>query len=96
MWAAARSPPEAKAEFEHMGEQAPLQAASIRQTARTFSIPPRALYSAVRANELTLCRTSGARSVLLFDDVKAWLRERPAPSRTRSKQQTEASHGLNP
>jgi helix-turn-helix protein len=66
-----------------MGEQPALQAASVRQTARIFSIPARALYSAVRANELQAFCPSGRRAVILFDDVRAWLRKHPAPSRMK-------------
>jgi hypothetical protein len=67
-----------------MGEQQSLQAASVRQTARIFSIPARALYRAVRANELTaFCPSSGQkRPVLILDDVREWLRKHPASKPT--------------
>jgi hypothetical protein len=64
-----------------MAEQLPLQAASVRQTARVFSIPARALYRALAANELQSFCPSGRRAVLIFDDVKQWQRKQLAPSR---------------
>jgi hypothetical protein len=78
-----------------MGEQAPLRAASIREAARIFSLPARALYSAVRANEVTLHRSSGSRGVLILSDVERWLRARgPASTRTRmTLQDGDARHG---
>jgi hypothetical protein len=66
-----------------MGEQPALQAASVRQTARIFSIPARALYRALQGNELTAFCVSGRSNVVLWDDVRAWLRQRPAPSRIK-------------
>jgi ABC-type enterochelin transport system substrate-binding protein len=66
-----------------MREQPALQSASVRATARAFSIPPRALYRALTAGELQAFCPSGRRAVLIFDDVRAWLREHPAPIRTK-------------
>jgi hypothetical protein len=77
-----------------MSEQ-PLQAASIRATAKAFSLSARVLYDAVKANELSLFRTSGRRGVLIFDDVKLWLRSRVAPTRTRTpKQKAGGDHAV--
>jgi Tfp pilus assembly protein PilX len=65
-----------------MGEH-PIQSASIRGTAKAFSLPARALYRAVAAGELRAYCASGRRNVVLWDDVRAWLRTRPAPSRIK-------------
>jgi hypothetical protein len=61
-----------------MPREVALQAAPLSVAARAFSIPPRHLRRAVRLNELQLFGTgSGRASVLIFDDVRAWLRTRP-------------------
>jgi hypothetical protein len=60
-----------------------LQAASIRATAKAFSVPARLFYSAVQTGDLGLYHSTGRRGVLLFDEVREFLRKRPAPSRAK-------------
>jgi hypothetical protein len=68
-----------------MREKPPLQAASIQSAARIFSCSPRLLYAAVQGAELSLCRTTGRRGVLILSDVEKFLRARVAPTRTRKE-----------
>lgn len=59
-----------------------MQAANVRATARAFSIPLRHIHTAIKAGALTTYSTgSGRRAVLLFGDVREWLRSRPTPRR---------------
>ena len=61
-----------------MREQSALHAASVKMTAAAFSIPVRHLRCAVAAGELQTYSSGGRTSLLIHDDVKAWLRSRPA------------------
>lgn len=58
-----------------------IQAASVRRTAIAFGIPYRTLREAVRNSELPAFRSGGSRTVLIWDDVRAWLRDRQAKPR---------------
>jgi hypothetical protein len=69
-----------------------MQSASIRATAKAFSIPARTLYQAVRSNELAIYCVAGRRNILLWEDVRAYVRKHPAP-RVRTAQTAEACHG---
>ena len=59
-----------------------MQAANVRATARAFSIPLRHLRRAINEGALTTYSSGGRRAVLLFGDVREWLRSRPAPPRS--------------
>jgi hypothetical protein len=61
-----------------MREQSALHAASVKRTAAAFSIPVHHLRRAVAAGELQTYSSGGRTSLLIHDDVKAWLRSRPA------------------
>lgn len=56
----------------------PLRAVPVKTTARAYSIQARALYEALRANELRSYCVRGKRAVLIFSEVEDWLRQHPA------------------
>jgi hypothetical protein len=54
------------------------QAASVRATARAFSLPYRHVRHAVTSGELhTFGSGQGRAAILLFEDVRAWLQRNP-------------------
>lgn len=61
------------------------EAASPRNCATIFSIPHHHIRSAIKAGEL-VPRAVGRKSILIFDDVKAWIRTHPPTKTSRPKQ----------
>jgi hypothetical protein len=60
------------------------QAATVRATAKLFSVPYRHLRNAVQRAELSTFGTGDGRAaVLLFEDVRAFLRAHPTKQREK-------------
>lgn len=70
-----------------MREQPALQSASVRLTAAAFSIPVHHLRRAVALGELKTHCTGGRTALLIFDDVKEWIRQHPSPRRPFKQEQ---------
>jgi excisionase family DNA binding protein len=67
-----------------------LQAGNVETASRVFGIPAHHLRRAIRANELQAHNTGGRFQILIFDDLKQWLRTRPASS---PRKRAESCHG---
>jgi hypothetical protein len=61
------------------------EAATPRACARVFSIPQHRIYAAIKAGEL-VAHAIGRKSILLFSDVRDWIRAHPS---TKSSKRTE-------
>ena len=60
------------------------EAASVAKAAKIFGIQPRHLHAAIVRGELHAAAT-GVSEIVLFDDIKSWLRGRSATKRPRQE-----------